>query len=62
MQNKSNIFPVLIAISFRVSDPKDIPEIIEAIHPPSLPSFAGEIRVVVGTDVDDVIKFLDEEE
>jgi len=56
------MFPVLIAISFKVSDPKDIPPIIDAINPPSLPNFSGEVRVVAGTDVDDVIKFLDEEE
>lgn len=36
---------VLLVIELAVDDPKQIPESIAAIDPPSIPHFAGHVRV-----------------
>jgi hypothetical protein len=51
----------LIVISVDLPNPEATVEIIEHLDPPTIPYFTGELRVVVGTDVDDTIKFLEEE-
>jgi len=57
------MFPVLLVISFSgYLILKIFQQSLKLYIHPSLPNFANEIRVVVGEDVDDVIKFLDEEE
>jgi hypothetical protein len=45
----------LLVIELRITDPRDIPEAIKAINPPSIPHFAGNVRVTMdafseGTD------------
>ena len=50
----------LIVISVDLPSPEATPVILEHIDPPTIPGFTGEVRIVVGTDVDDTIKFLDE--
>jgi hypothetical protein len=55
------MFPVLVVVSFNVPEPEDVPKIIEALNPPSLPMFAGNVRIVVGTDVAEVVQFLDKD-
>lgn len=51
---------ILIALSFDVPDPESVAKILHVIDPPKIPYFDNTVRVVVGTDVDDTIKFLDE--
>lgn len=51
---------VLLVLSFKVKNAEEVPEIIKDIHPPGIPGFAGECRIVVGDDVKDTLKFLDE--
>jgi len=50
----------LIVISVDLPDPEASVPVLEHLDPPTIPYFAGEVRLVVGTDVDDTIKFLDE--
>ena len=50
----------LFVISVDLPYPDATVEVMEQLDPPTIPYFAGEVRVVVGTDVDDTIKFLDE--
>lgn len=51
----------LIVISIDLPKANLIGDVLGYIDPPKVPYFDGTCRVVVGTDVDDVIKFLDEE-
>ena len=37
----------LLVIELRITDPKQIPEAITAINPPSIPHFAGSLRVTM---------------
>lgn len=50
----------LFVISVNLPHPDAVIEVMEHLDPPGIPYFAGEVRVVVGTDVDDTVKFLDE--
>ena len=50
----------LIVISVDLPNPEATVGILEHLDPPTIPYFTGDVRVVVGTDVDDTIKFLDE--
>lgn len=50
----------LIVVSVDLPDPEATAVVLEHMDPPSIPFFTGDVRVVVGTDVDDTIKFLDE--
>jgi hypothetical protein len=50
----------LIVVSVDLPDPEAVPVVLLHLDPPNIPHFSGEVRVVVGTDVDDTIKFLDE--
>ena len=49
----------LIVLSVDVPTPDALPTILEHIDPPTIPYFANEARIVVGTDVDDTIDFLE---
>ena len=51
---------VLVVVSVDVPDPEDTATVLSHLDPPTIPYFDGEVRVVVGTDVVDTIKFLDE--
>jgi hypothetical protein len=51
----------LIVITVDLPKANRIADVLGYIDPPRIPYFNGEVRVVVGTDVDDTIKFLDEE-
>jgi len=50
----------LVVISVSLPDPDAAVHVLEHLDPPSIPFFTGEVRLVVGNDVDDTIKFLDE--
>lgn len=50
----------LIVVSLELPNPEAAVDVLEHMDPPEIPYFAGQIRLVVGTDVDDTIKFLDE--
>ena len=52
----------LIVVSFDLPHPGDVIKVIDHIDAPKIPYFAGAVRIVVGTDVDDTIKFLEEED
>jgi hypothetical protein len=49
-----------LVINFEIAQPEDVAGLLERIDPPSLPWFDGEVRVVVGQDVDDLKVWLDE--
>ena len=49
----------LIVVSVDLPNPDSVVGVLEHLDPPTIPYFAGEVRVVVGTDVDETIKFLD---
>jgi hypothetical protein len=50
----------LFVISLDLPSPDSVVQVMEHLDPPEIPHFAGEVRVVVGADVDETIKFLDE--
>lgn len=52
--------PLMVVLSFLVDKPEDAPAILTAINPKSLPFFSNQARIIVGTDVADTEKFLDE--
>jgi hypothetical protein len=49
----------LIVLSVNMPTPEALPEILAHIDPPTIPYFGDEVRIVVGTDVDDTIDFLE---
>jgi len=51
---------VLIVVSVDVPNPDAVATVLQHMDPPGIPYFDGQVRVVVGTDVADTIKFLDE--
>jgi hypothetical protein len=50
----------LVVISVDLPNPESSVDVLEHLDPPTIPYFTGEVRLVVGPDVDDTIKFLDE--
>lgn len=54
------MIPVLIVISCQVADPEEVVAIVKHIDPPTVPHFAGDIRVVAGANVAEVVAFMDE--
>jgi hypothetical protein len=51
----------MVALTFNVPSPDDVPEILKAIDPPSLPHFDGDARIVVGDDVAYIIDRMENE-
>jgi hypothetical protein len=56
----------ILVVSFDWPSPDDIPASLEAMKPPSLPHFAGEVRVAVDDPNDEdvaskVISYLEDE-
>jgi hypothetical protein len=49
----------LIVVSVDLPNPDEAVTVLEHLDPPTIPYFDGEVRLVVGTDVADTIKFLD---
>ena len=52
----------LIVVSVDLPGPNDVAKVLEHMDPPKVPYFAGAVRVVVGSDVEDTIEFLDGKE
>lgn len=52
----------LIVISVDLPEANRIADVLGYINPPKIPYFDGQVRTVVGTDVDDTIKFLEEKD
>ena len=50
----------LFVVSIDLPYPEAVVDVMAHLDPPTIPHFAGDVRVVVGPDVDDVVKFLDE--
>jgi len=50
---------VLVIFTFDIPEPEDIPVLLETIHPPSLPWFAGQVRIVVEPNATQLEKWLD---
>ena len=53
---------IALVVTYNAPNPEVLPDMIKQIDPPHLKYFDGELRVVVGTDVDDLVRFLEEEE
>lgn len=51
--------PLAVVLRFDVEQPEDAARVLSAIDPPRLPWFAGTARVVVGSDVADLERWLD---
>ena len=49
----------LIVVSVDLPCPDDAVKVISHMDPPKIPYFDGAVRVVVGSDVDATIEFLD---
>jgi hypothetical protein len=49
----------LIVLSVDLPEPEEVVGVLKQIDPPTIPYFSGEVRVVVGTAVDETIAFLD---
>jgi hypothetical protein len=50
----------LFVISVDLPNPEATLDVMEYLDPPAIPYFTGDVRVVVGPEVDNTIKFLDE--
>jgi hypothetical protein len=50
----------LVVISVDLPNPEESVVVLQHLDPPTIPYFDGEVRLVVGDDVKDTIKFLDE--
>ncbi len=50
----------LFVISVDLPSPEATVTVMNHLDPPNIPYFDGQVRIVVGSDVDDTIKFLDE--
>lgn len=51
----------IVVLSFELDAPEDAALILGAIDPPSLPGFAGEVRIAVEPVASAVVAFLDAE-
>lgn len=54
----TNKIPLAIVIRLAIENPGEVPDILDRINPMSLPEFAGQIDIIVGTDVADLDKWL----
>lgn len=52
----------IIVVSVDLPTPEHAVDVLTAMDPPSIPHFAGEVRVSVGEDAQRVIDWLDEED
>jgi hypothetical protein len=43
----------LLVIELRITDPDQIPAALDAIYPPSIPHFAGSVRITMDAFGDD---------
>ena len=50
---------VLYVVTCDIPSPAEVAEPIKAMNPPTLPYFAGEIRVVAEPDATEVLRWLD---
>ena len=51
-----------VGLTFDVPRPDCAVEILTAVDPPSLPHFDEQVRIVVGTEVNNLVSWLDEGE
>jgi hypothetical protein len=52
---------MLLVISIDPDEPDDLPGILTSIDPPSIPHFAGDVRVAMPETVGPVLTYLDDD-
>lgn len=52
----------IVVLTFNLPYPESAVSILEAIDPPNIPHFAGEVRIAIDKDAQHIIDWLDEEE
>lgn len=52
----------IIVVTVDLPTPEDAATVLEAMNPPSIPHFLGEVRVAVGEHAQRVIDWLDEDD
>jgi hypothetical protein len=49
----------IVVISLNLSDGEQIASVLDHINPPSIPHFAGQVRIAVGSDAQRVVNWLE---